>query len=198
MAPVAVLVGVFTMDKDMERRELIRATYNIHRESRKVGTEGVKVLFVMGQPVPELADKVALESERESTLLPLLRLVYGDLLILDIKENMNDGKTHAYFAWAAQHAQVPSCHYAHVSHNLHTLESSEEVMERRRTSIRCEGTRQPDYVIKADDDSFIVLSELERRLRIIPREKAYWGCKPFFSGPTKLTHSTHVRRLPSV
>jgi hypothetical protein len=31
--------------------------------------------------------------------------------------------------------------------------------------------------MKADDDSFLNLAELERRLRILPRTKAYWGCE---------------------
>lgn len=39
------------------------------------------------------------------------------------------------------------------------------------------GERRPDYVVKADDDAFIRLDELERRLRVIPREKTFWGCK---------------------
>ena len=33
-----------------------------------------------------------------------------------------------------------------------------------------------DYVVKADDDSFIVLDELELRLRALPRKMLYWGC----------------------
>lgn len=38
------------------------------------------------------------------------------------------------------------------------------------------GTR-PDYVMKADDDAFIMLDELEKRLRVTPRTLTYWGCK---------------------
>jgi hypothetical protein len=69
LAPVSVLVGVFTMDREAERRQLIRATYASHPESRKEGTEGVKVVFVMGQPSPPFADKIALEAECKSLLL---------------------------------------------------------------------------------------------------------------------------------
>jgi hypothetical protein len=59
---------------------------------------------------------------------------------------MNLGKTYHFFKWAAEHAIM-------------------------------DGTgHRPDYVMKADDDSFIMLGELERRLRVIPRTLAYWGC----------------------
>ena len=37
------------------------------------------------------------------------------------------------------------------------------------------GERRPQYIVKADDDSFIMLGELERKLRVTPRNMAYWG-----------------------
>lgn len=40
-----------------------------------------------------------------------------------------------------------------------------------------QGERKPDYIVKADEDSFIVLGELERRLRVSPRRLAYYGCE---------------------
>lgn len=45
------------------------------------------------------------------------------------------------------------------------------------TSPVYQGERRPDYIVKADEDSFIVLGELERRLRVAPRRLAYWGCE---------------------
>lgn len=63
--PVGVLVGVFTMDREAKRRQLIRSTYMVHPESRKQGTEGVKVLFVMGRPTKKYAAEIAMESECE-------------------------------------------------------------------------------------------------------------------------------------
>ena len=62
---------------------------------------------------------------------------------------MNSGKTHAFFAWAAENAMVPSL----------------------------TGERRPDYVAKADDDSFIMLGEMEKRLRVLGGVKVYWGCE---------------------
>ncbi len=44
------------------------------------------------------------------------------------------------------------------------------------------GERKPDYIVKADDDSFIMLGELERHLRATPRKMTIWGylVKDFF------------------
>ena len=92
---------------------------------------------------------------------------------------MNSGKTHAFFSWAAENATVPDWEYP-----THPRSSSSEsdfplsyVSEDGsvRPSPVWRGERRPDYVVKADEDSFIMLGELERRLRIAPRSKAYWG-----------------------
>lgn len=40
------------------------------------------------------------ESSGVSRLMQLENRTYGDIVILNIKENMNNGKTHAYFTWA--------------------------------------------------------------------------------------------------
>lgn len=39
---------------------------------------------------------------------------------------------------------------------------------------------RPDFIVKADDDSFILLAELEARLRVLPRNGVYWGCTCFY------------------
>ena len=85
-------------------------------------------------------------------------------------ENMNNGKTHAFFSWAAQNATVPDWVYPSLRGN------SGDVDGHNMVPI-WQGEKAPDYVVKADDDSFIVLGELERQLRAAPRAKAYWGCK---------------------
>lgn len=68
---------------------------------------------------------------------------FGDIAILDMKENMNDGKTAAFFSWAEENATVNGV--------------------------------KAQYVAKADDDSFIILAELEHQLRALPRQMAFWG-----------------------
>lgn len=89
-------------------------------------------------------------------------------------ENMNSGKTHAFFTWASQHATVPDVEY--VLDDSEVVEQSDQLDDVRVKAV-VKGDKKPDYVVKADDDSFIMLGELERRLRVAPRSMAYWGCK---------------------
>lgn len=89
-----------------------------------------------------------------TTAFPLID--HGDIVILDVEESMNRGKTFAFFSWAAKHARVPAC------------------------DVTCHET-QPDYIIKADMDTFLVLPAIERRLRMLPRSNVYWGRESIFS-----------------
>lgn len=93
-------------------------------------------------------------------------------------ENMNSGKTHAFFTWAADYASVPDIEYVlEDSELVAAADQGGEVLDDTRVKAVHKGERKPDYIVKADDDSFIMLGELERRLRAAPRTKAYWGCK---------------------
>lgn len=94
-----------------------------------------------------------------------------------MQENMNSGKTHAFFTWAADYASVPDIEYVLEDSELVASDQGVEVLDDARVKAVYKGERKPDYVVKADDDSFIMLGELERRLRVAPRTKAYWGCK---------------------
>ncbi|CAH7670190.1 hypothetical protein BY996DRAFT_4589609 [Phakopsora pachyrhizi] len=171
--PVNVFVGVFSIDSGYERRHLIRSTYARH--SRPVDPRtglvdhNVQLKFILGRPRIQHARRVALEME-----------TYNDIVILDIAENMNRGKTFAYFSWASQNATVPFYYHqvqepepktgingiggvkAHDPNNSQNLKLAV-------------GFKKADFVVKADDDAFIVLSELERHLRVAPRTKTYWG-----------------------
>lgn len=106
----------------------------------------VQVKFILGRPRANHARRVALEME-----------TYNDLVVLDARENMNHGKTYSFFNWAAENATVP-------------------VYWQNPQGHFGVGFQKPDYVVKADDDAFLVLSELERHLRVAPREMTYWGC----------------------
>ncbi|WVW78866.1 hypothetical protein I302_100829 [Kwoniella bestiolae CBS 10118] len=144
--PVGVLIGVFTTDAGVERRHMIRQSYASHWRSRREGTEGVRIRFVMGRPRKRFEKAVQLEME-----------AFNDILLLDMDENMNSGKTHAFFSWAAENATVPEWEYPSDQSPVWKSE------------------RKPDYVVKADEDSFIMLGELEKKLRVAPRSKAFWG-----------------------
>ncbi|KAG9099485.1 hypothetical protein FS749_001166 [Ceratobasidium sp. UAMH 11750] len=129
--PAGIFVGVMSMDSAFERRQLIRSTWASHERSRG-GTSGEQglnntsrtvVRFILGQPRKDWERRIKLEQQ-----------AYNDLVILPIKENMNNGKTHAS---THEHiARSPSPEWV-----------------------------RPDYVVKADDDSFVILAELEARLR---------------------------------
>jgi hypothetical protein len=154
LPPVDVFVGVFSVDAAYERRHLIRTTYARHTRPMDpvTGLPGtnVQLKFIVGRPRTRHARRVALEME-----------LYNDVVVLDIKENMNNGKTYAYFKWAAENATVP----------IYYRQRSDD-----SDSPAAVAFKRADYVVKADDDSFLVLDEIERHLRITPREKTYWGC----------------------
>lgn len=229
LPPAGVFVGVMSMDSAFERRQLIRSTWASHPRSRggaspeygQNNTSRTVVRFILGQPRKDWERRIRLEQQ-----------AYNDLVILPIKENMNNGKTHAYFTWAHSYALVPppvplAPEPEHDNYTIPLHSSSltppwyhlyEDDAKTRRgpapvklaphdpapiiqqqpparpansafsskfprhltsqpnlfprsthdhfplTSQPREWVR-PDFVIKADDDSFVMLAELEARLR---------------------------------
>lgn len=109
-----------------------------------------------------------------------LRVVYNDMVILPIQENMNNGKTYAYFHWAASNAWVPPLYFdnfAHVPKGLSyenatawysPIPASHDPLAARMDFATGDPLKwvRPDYVVKTDDDSFVMLAELEARLRV--------------------------------
>ena len=106
--------------------------------------------------------------------------MYNDIVILSCPENMNSGKSHAYFSWAAEHAWVPPVYpnvnvsvpvprfsYSEQSspaphpapHDAH-LAWEDYASGQPRPWVR------PDFVAKVDDDAFVMLAELESRMRL--------------------------------
>lgn len=93
---------------------------------------------------------------------------------------MNGGKTHTFFQWAAIHAWVPpdligssktlsSFSYANITGPPQRLAPHDPIQQHREAAAakkqRQPWTR-PDFVVKMDDDSFVMLAELETRLRV--------------------------------
>ncbi|BGP22721.1 glycosyltransferase family 31 protein [Rhodotorula toruloides] len=157
LKPVNVFVGVFSVDAAAERRNAIRLSYAKHSKpiDPRTGTaaHNVQLKFVLGRPRQKWSKRIALEME-----------MFNDIVVLDVEENMNKGKTFRYFSWAAENATVPV---------FYALPGEEGLVDgQRQVGV---GFRKADYVVKADDDSFIDLGELERHLRITPRENTYWG-----------------------
>lgn len=103
------------------------------------------------------------------------------MIVLPIPENMNSGKTHAFFTWAASDAWVPPL-TANASRHQAPSYSYSNTTARAPVPLAKHdpyGARQewhmtgqqtpwvrPDFVAKVDDDSFVMLAELEARLRV--------------------------------
>lgn len=76
--PTTLFIAIFTYDKGAHRRNLIRQSYAKHPRSRRPGSEGVRLRFVMGTPRPGYKEAVDKEIESESIcargLVPWLTL----------------------------------------------------------------------------------------------------------------------------
>ncbi|KAG8782392.1 hypothetical protein FRC15_007037 [Serendipita sp. 397] len=158
LSPAGVFLGVFSMDSGLERRMFVRTTFASHERSRvDNGTSRTIVRFILGKPRPEWERRIQLEAE-----------TYNDMVILPISENMNNGKTHAYFTWAARHAWVPPpltplpFSYA----NQTSIPPPLAAHDPRPQPNSPPDWVRPDFILKADDDSFVMLAELEGRLRV--------------------------------
>ncbi|KAL1951883.1 hypothetical protein VTO73DRAFT_1032 [Trametes versicolor] len=177
LAPAGVFVGVFSIDTAVERRMYVRSTWAQHVRSREgagdgdggVGTSRTIVRFVMGQPRKEWERQVQLEMD-----------TYNDIVVLPMQENMNQGKSHAFFAWAANNSWVPPVYedgyakkpegfsYTNATSPPPALASHDPALAHRDqlTNASPREWVRPDFVVKADDDAFVMLAELEGRLRV--------------------------------
>ncbi|KAF9015137.1 hypothetical protein BDQ17DRAFT_1385925 [Cyathus striatus] len=166
LPPAGVFVGVFSVDSAIERRMLVRSTWAGHGDDG-TGTSRTLVRFILGQPKKDWERRIKLEME-----------MYNDIIILPIQENMNGGKTHTFFSWASINAWVPPVYFnstvppPQFSYSNHTsappsLAPHDPFLAWNDLNS---GTPRhwvrPDYVVKVDDDSFVMLAELESRLRV--------------------------------
>ncbi|EOR00452.1 hypothetical protein J056_000650 [Wallemia ichthyophaga EXF-994] len=209
LPPVTILVGVMSIDRYAERRNVIRQTYARNASPRD--SRHIQVVFVITNPRSSLRHAVYLEQE-----------TFGDLVILDVKENMNSGKSYEFFNWASKYAWLPDpatlpTHlisfpsaynnpHENMLNDLHRINDKDLEKElfgfdrtvkdpfitnddaaAQHAAVDLTVThpnapqnsnleyKRPDFIVKADDDSFIILGELERHLRILPKSLIYWG-----------------------
>ena len=117
--------------------------------------------------------------------VPFTTTVYNDIVILPMYENMNAGKTHAYFTWASSNALVPApvtalprsspspadnpftFSYSNATFQAPLLADHDPIqIWQERAAGHVRSWVRPDFVVKADDDAFVMLAELESRLRV--------------------------------
>ncbi|XP_043710339.1 hydroxyproline O-galactosyltransferase GALT3-like [Telopea speciosissima] len=128
-----ILIGILTLPDQYHRRHFLRLIYGI--QSPPVGTK-VDVKFVFCN----------LTKEDQKVLVALEIMRYNDIIILNCKENMDNGKTYTYFS------------------------SLPEIFN------GTDGPNPPyHYVMKADDDTYIRLNSLVDSLKPLPREDLYYG-----------------------
>lgn len=175
LPPAGLFLAVFSMDSALERRMLIRTTWAAHPRSRNgagegddgMGTSRTVVRFILGQPRKGWERRIQTEME-----------MYNDIIILPCPENMNSGKSHAYFTWAASNAWVPPVYFNTTHPVLEVSYSNQHTPAPRlaphdpywawkdSASGHPRPWVRPDYVAKVDDDAFVMLAELEARMRL--------------------------------
>ncbi|CAG8541494.1 1492_t:CDS:1, partial [Paraglomus occultum] len=94
--PVTVFIGIFITGENSEIRQILRSLYRSQQKTL-IG-DRVEYRFIMGKPAsPDLQIRLDIEQE-----------AYGDLVILNITENLNKGKGLAYWKWVAKtYAGIP-------------------------------------------------------------------------------------------
>ena len=155
--PVDIFIGIMTTDARFERRQVIRNTYATFTVPRHEQT---------GQRFGNIQVKFILgrPHRKYAQRIAMEMELHNDIIVLDIPETMSSFKTLHFMRWAADNATVP------------VLYSTSPIDVRWKLA---------DYVLKADDDTFIILDELERRLRMTPRALTYWGCVYLLTRPNQ-------------
>ncbi len=97
---------------------------------------------------------------------------------------MNSGKTYSFLTWAASMAWVPPLYfdtdiplpnfsYSNASSPVLSLASHDPLYAQQDRALGLSAAQEwvrPDFVVKVDDDSFVMLAELEARLRVALHE----------------------------
>ena len=131
---IRILIGILTLPDQYLRRHFLRLIYSTQPP---VSGAKVDVKFVFCN----------LTKEDQKVLVALEIMRYDDIMILNCKENMNNGKTLTYFS------------------SLPEIFNGTE-----------EGPYPPyHYVMKADDDTYFRLNSLVESLKPLPREDLYYG-----------------------
>nr|GMC66833.1 hydroxyproline O-galactosyltransferase GALT3 [Ipomoea batatas] len=131
---IRILIGILTRPDSYDKRHFLRLIYGT--QSPPPGAR-IDVKFVFCN----------LTKADQRILVALEIMRYNDIIVLDCKENMDNGKTHAYFSTLPE---IFSGNGASPSPPYH-------------------------YAMKADDDTYLRLENLVESLRPLPRQDLYFG-----------------------
>lgn len=134
---VRILIGIQTLPGKYARRHLLRTVYSLQVQEHPSLAGAVDVRFVFCN----------VTSPDDATLVALEIMRYGDIIVLDCAENMDNGKTYTFFSTVAR------------------AFSNDDTGQKPRY----------DYVMKADDDTYLRLPALLASLRGAARTDAYLG-----------------------
>ncbi|CAG8768965.1 28874_t:CDS:2, partial [Dentiscutata erythropus] len=138
---LTIFVGILTTYEKIEVRESLRELYTHNNDAlaRYLGVKKspVTIRFILGLPEDEYKD----ELEEES-------ITYGDIVILNIEENMNEGKTFEYFKWFAKHREDNYMHKLDDDTFLHLIHYYRDFQDLPRERVyygNCLGDRPGSY-----------------------------------------------------
>ncbi|CAG8548388.1 21037_t:CDS:2, partial [Dentiscutata erythropus] len=96
---VRVFIGIWSIAKNNANRDLIRTLYL--RQKKGLIDDKVDFKFFLGK-----------SSDEDITKLIAENITYGDIIILDVKENMNSGKAYYYWKWIGSNLDTTEYDYA--------------------------------------------------------------------------------------
>ncbi|GMK57377.1 hypothetical protein CspeluHIS016_0402110 [Cutaneotrichosporon spelunceum] len=146
-----IFLGIFSSAPSRKRRDLYR-----HVVLPDFPSDLFTVKFILGQQAPttglkpeERIAKASLAKDVEKEMAE-----FGDMVMLDIVDNIDDGKTHEYFKWVA-----------------HKFAGEGQVRGR------------PRFVMKADDDTYLVMPNIVSNFMDLDCSRNYyWGTSAGRSG----------------
>ncbi|KAG0144960.1 hypothetical protein CROQUDRAFT_659264 [Cronartium quercuum f. sp. fusiforme G11] len=172
-----LFLGVFTTPEGFAKRNLIRTLlktdlppWNVTQADGTVRIQPlIDLVFVSGQPTNEHWRYLIEEENR----------LHNDLVVLeDVEDNIDGGKTYAYLKWVALGAN-----------GRWAGKESEGGLQDRDPRVRLVG--RPRFVMKADDDTFLVIPNLIKAFQDLDcNMNIYWGTSqgsnplfdPYFRG----------------
>ncbi|KAF8342849.1 uncharacterized protein EI90DRAFT_3030431 [Cantharellus anzutake] len=188
LPPVGIFIGVMSVESAVERRMLIRSTWAKHPRSRgsNGGTDRTIVRFILGAPSADWMRRIQLESEtyKDIVLLPssedtnsgrthaFVQWAHTNAFVPPPDPSSNQ-------SYSAKHPSPYDWQYSHKRAAIPlsgTLFPSFDDGRRpaplppaphdpRTANTSTEWVR-PQFFVKAEDDSFVMLTELEARLRL--------------------------------